>query len=143
MSPKKLEVIADTGFLVALLDRSDKYHGAAKRWLSQFKGSLTSVQHILTETSFFLSNQSSAALIDQVAAGWIELHDPDAEGCRRIALLLRKYADLEPDLADIALVWLAEKCGIRSILTVDTNNFSTYRIHGKTKFDLVPWQSTP
>lgn len=141
MSPKTLKIIADTGFLVALLNRGDKQHLAATRWLYQFKGSLLSVQDVLTETSFFLSTQSTAALVDQVAVGWIKLFSPDAEGYRRIGLLLRKYADLEPDLADVALVWLAETSGIHRILTVDTNDFSTYRIHGKTRFDLVPWQN--
>jgi uncharacterized protein len=137
----KIKVIADTGLLVALLDRSNKHHKAATRWLRQFSGTLVSVEPVLTETSFFLNPENTAKLIDQIAAGWIELHSPDAIGYGRIATLLRKYAELDPDLSDIALVWLAEVTGIKAIVTVDVTDFSTYRINGKSKFELIPWQS--
>lgn len=139
MSADTLKVIVDTGFLIALHDRSDKHHQAAKLWLNGFKGKLISVQNVLTETSFFLSTEHTAILMDQIAAGWIELSDPDPVAYRRIALLFRKFADQDPDLTDIALIWLAEAVDIHSILTVDINDFSTYRINGRAKFNLLPW----
>lgn len=135
------KVIVDTGFLVALFYETDKHHLAAKRWLHQFKGKLISTQQVLTETSFFFRPETTAKLIDQITAGWIELHTPDSAGYRRIATLLRKYADLDPDLTDVALIWLAEASGIQAILTVDINDFSTYRINGKSKFELTGWQT--
>ena len=54
----------------------------------------------------------------------------------RIAALLRKYADLDPDWADVSLVWLAETAGITRIATLDITDFSVYRIHGRKRFEL-------
>jgi predicted nucleic acid-binding protein len=54
----------------------------------------------------------------------------------RIAYLLRKYADLDPDWADIALVWLAESSGIHRIATLDVADFSVYRVNGRKRFEL-------
>jgi uncharacterized protein len=139
--PKKLpRVLLDTGLLVALYDRSDTSHSAAVKWLQGFEGCFLSVEAVLTEAAFFISAPARAALAEQVADGWIELQHPDAAGYKRIATILRKYADQDPDFADACLVWLAETSGIHSIVTVDVQDFSAYRIGGRSKFDLIPWQ---
>jgi uncharacterized protein len=43
--------------------------------------------------------------------------------------LMSKYANLPMDLADAALVRVAEREGIRKIFTVDRRDFSVY-LHG-------------
>jgi uncharacterized protein len=133
--------LLDSGLLIALLDQHDKHHGNAISWVKQFKGRLVSVEHVLTEAAFFVGNAQRVGLAQLVADGWIELHMPDKAAYRRIAEILHKYAYNEPDLADACLVWLAETTGIHQILTVDVRDFSTYRINGRTKFEIIPWQS--
>jgi hypothetical protein len=66
----------------------------------------------------------------------LRLHHPDSAGHARIAVLLRKHADCDPDWADIALVGLAETTGIRRIATLDVAGFSVYRIGGRKRFEL-------
>lgn len=134
-------ILLDTGFIVALYNRQDPLHGRAVRWLKEFRGSFVSVEAVLTEAAYFMGVEGRASLLDQVADGWVELLTPDTKGLRRIAAILRKYSDLDPDLADACLVWLAETTGVHSIVTVDVTDFSAYRIGGRAKFDLVPWQS--
>jgi predicted nucleic acid-binding protein len=56
----------------------------------------------------------------------------------RIRELMIKYADRPIDLADAALVRVAEREGIRKIFTVDRNDFTVYRIHGRIGFAIVP-----
>ena len=51
----------------------------------------------------------------------------------RIRELLRKYADRPMDLADAALIRIAEREGIRKIFTVDKRDFAVYRIHGRIR----------
>src|SRR5207253_1850067 len=63
---------------------------------------------------------------------------PDFAAYRRVGALLRKYADLRPDWADVMLVWLAEQSGIHKIATLDVRDFSAYRIQGRSKFLLEP-----
>jgi hypothetical protein len=53
-----------------------------------------------------------------------------------MAVLFRKYADIDPDWADLALIWLAESTGISRIATLDVADFSVYRIHGRKRFEL-------
>ena len=50
--------------------------------------------------------------------------------------LLSRYDRM--DFADASLVLLAEKTGIREVLTVDRRDFSVYRLHGKARPTLLP-----
>jgi uncharacterized protein len=129
-------VLLDTGPLVALYARDDSRHGAVARWLAEFTGELHTVEPVLTEAAFFLPARLRPVLADLARAGTLQLHHPDESGYLRIAALLRKYADRDPDWADIALVWLAEHTGITRIATLDVANFSVYRIHGRRRFEL-------
>ena len=47
-----------------------------------------------------------------------------------------KYESLDPDWADVSLVWLGEHLGTRHIATIDVTDFSVYRLHGRTRFEL-------
>jgi hypothetical protein len=49
-----------------------------------------------------------------------------------------KYADRPMDLADAALVRVAEREGIRRIFTVDRNDFAVYRLRGRVGLSIVP-----
>jgi uncharacterized protein len=56
----------------------------------------------------------------------------------RIRELLWKYADRPMDLADAALIRIAEREGIRKIFTVDKKDFAVYRIHGRIRPSIIP-----
>ena len=129
-------VLLDTGALVALYLRDDPKHAEVTRWIAGFKGQLHSVAPVLTETAFFLPARLRGAIAGLVASGTIVLHHPDASGYARIADLFGKYADQDPDWADMELVWLAETIGIRRTATLDVADFSVYRIHGRKRFEL-------
>ena len=129
-------VLLDTGVLVALYARDDPWHRAASHWLAGFDGDLHTVEAVLTEAAFFLPARQRAGLADLAHQGTLQVHQSDAPAQARMAQLLRKYADLDPDWADITLVWLAENTGITRIATLDVADFSAYRIHGRKKFAL-------
>jgi hypothetical protein len=129
-------VLLDTGPLVALFARDDRWHAEVTQWMARFDGELHTVEPVLTEAAYFLPARTRAILADLAERGVLHLHHPDAAGFARIATLLRKYADVDPDWADIALVWLAETAGIHRIATLDVADFSVYRIHGRKRFEL-------
>ena len=129
-------VLLDTGVLVGMVARDDPAHIDATRWLAGFRGELHTVEPVLTEAAYFLPARTRASLAELATNGDLHLHHPDAAGYVRIAALLRKYADVDPDWADIALVWLAETTGITRIATLDVADFSVYRIHGRKRFEL-------
>lgn len=115
-------------------------HAGVDTWFGRNEAELHTVDAVLTETAWFLTPAMRAAFADLVATGTVQVHHPDAVGFRRMAALLRKYGDLNPDWADVCLVWLAEHTGIQRIATLDVRDFSTYRIHGRKKFVLESLQ---
>ena len=56
----------------------------------------------------------------------------------RIRELMAKYADRPMDLADAALICVAEREGVRKIFTVDKKDFAVYRLHGRSRPILLP-----
>ncbi|MEO7393152.1 MAG: type II toxin-antitoxin system VapC family toxin [Ramlibacter sp.] len=132
--PRQGGILLDTGVLVALLHSDDGRHEAATRWLAGCKEKLHTVEPVLCETAFFLPARQRAAVAELATKGTIEVHRPDVPAYKRVAAILGKYADLDPDWADAMLVWLAEESGIHAIATFDVRDFSTYRIHGRSKF---------
>jgi predicted nucleic acid-binding protein len=52
--------------------------------------------------------------------------------------LMRKYADRPMDLADAALVRVAEREGIRKIFTIDRKDFSVYRLYDRLRPVPIP-----
>jgi len=129
-------VLLDTGILVALFDQADARHAAASRWLSRCEAQLHTVESVLSETAFFLPPSQRAAVADLAAHGVVRVHPAGQPAFKRIGAILRKYADLDPDWADASLVWLAEELEIHRIATLDVRDFSAYRIHGRSKFQL-------
>jgi uncharacterized protein len=62
----------------------------------------------------------------------------DSADVPRIRELMRKYANRPMDLADAALLRVAEREGLRKIFTVDRRDFSVYRLHDRTRLTLIP-----
>ena len=55
-----------------------------------------------------------------------------------LEVLMRRYADRPMDFADATLVHVAEREGLRTILTIDHGDFETYRIGRNAKFRILP-----
>jgi uncharacterized protein len=49
-----------------------------------------------------------------------------------------KYADRSMDLADAALVRVAEREGFRKVFTVNRSDFAAYRLHGRMRLAILP-----
>jgi predicted nucleic acid-binding protein len=129
-------VLLDTGVLIALHLRNDPRHTAVTRWMTVCSHELHTTESVLTEAAYFMPARSRHLLADLAASGAFVIHTPGAAGYARVSALLRKYADVDPDWADIELIWLAETTGITRIATLDVADFSVYRIHGRKRFEL-------
>jgi predicted nucleic acid-binding protein len=131
------DVLLDTGPLVALYALNDRHHAAAERWLAGFSGRFHTVEAVLAEAAHLLPAHLCGALAELAAQARVIVHPVGANTYRRMAVLAQKYADRQPDWADLALVCLAETTGIRRIATLDAADFGVYRIHGRRAFDIV------
>src|SRR5258706_166012 len=82
----------------------------------------------LLETCFLLSSAGKAELLDWAQRGGITVIETPVESYPEIAAILLRYADRDIDLADAALIWLANASGQHRVLTVDERDFSAYRL---------------
>lgn len=133
-------ILVDAGPLVALLDRSDRHHRAVVDVSRTLRDPRVTVWPAVTEAMYLLGDlwPAQEALWTLIESGAVRLADLDARDVPRMRWLMEKYRDLPMDLADAALVRVAERDGIRAIFTVDRSDFSTYRIHGRDRFEIVP-----
>jgi predicted nucleic acid-binding protein len=135
-----LGVLVDAGPLVALVDRGDAHHGRCVEALKAIRDPLMTVWPAVTEAMFLLRDSwaAQAALLEMLESGAIGLLPLDEEDVPRITGLMAKYRDLPMDLADAALVRVAERERIRHVFTIDQRDFRLYRPAGLGRFSLIP-----
>ena len=125
--------IADTGYLVALANSRDGHHAWAMRVSEQVTEPLLTCEAVLAEAAFHL--QSVGTVLAMVRDGLVDVafdcreHWPQLEG------LATRYADRNPDLADLCLVRLSELRPRHSVLTIDRADFKVYR---RNKRETIP-----
>lgn len=124
--------LADTGFWVALLWRRDPWHGRAREAYERYNDDgLVSTWPVITETCYllgrYLGEEAKAAFMERVADQGVVVHPLDDVASLRMAMLIRRYANLPMDLADASLVILAEHLGHGRILSTDMRDFEAYR----------------
>jgi predicted nucleic acid-binding protein len=132
--------LVDAGPLIALLDRSDPWHDRCREALKTMSVPLLTVWPAFTEAMYLLgaSWPAQQALLDYVTEGALTLIALGEADVPRIRELMHKYRDLPMDLADAALVRVAERERISTIFTVDRRDFSVYRPSRIARFRIVP-----
>jgi uncharacterized protein len=133
-------VLVDTGPLVALLDRSDPYHLTCQETLSSLEDSLVTVWPVVTEAMYMLRSywQAQDALWEMIDTAAVEILVLGKDDAGRMRELMRKYRDLPMDLADAALVRVAERERLRRIFTLDRRDFQVYRPSRIGRFAVLP-----
>lgn len=124
-------IIADTGFFVALANRTDDDHDAAVAALESLDEGLVTTWPVVTETTHLLATRLGTpallAFVDSARAGAFSLFDLTVAHWPRIEQLMKQYARLPMDLADASLVVLAEARDDGRILSTDRRDFRAYR----------------
>lgn len=130
-------ILVDTGPLVALLDRNDRWHGRVRAYLARYRGGLITTWPVLTEAASLCGVEEQIAIVGMVESGTIDIAPQTARDAARIKWYLAKYRDRVPDLADLSLLALADATGVDSILTIDSD-FQIYRLkNGKALVDVL------
>jgi predicted nucleic acid-binding protein len=133
-------ILVDAGPLVALVDAGDQHHAKCVDALKGFRESMATVWPPLTEAMYLLGDLPKAqeALWEMLDRRALQLLTLDAGDAPRIRELMKKYANRRMDLADAALLRVAEREGIGKIFSVDRRDFSVYRLHGRIRPTLFP-----
>ena len=136
-------VLVDAGPFVALIDRRDQNHARAVDALRGIVDPLVTVWPALVEAMYVLETWTEqAALWAMVESGPIQLAPLDDDDVPRLRKLMARYRDLPMDLADAALVHVAERDEYRRIFTLD-RDFQVYRVAGRERLTIVPEPSRP
>lgn len=125
--------LVDTGPLVALLDRRDKYHLWAKAQVEEIDPPLYTCEAVLTEASFLLDGVAggSQALLDLVQKSLVQVDLSLQEEVSSIKRLLMRYGNVPMDLADACMVRLSELHEDSILWTIDSD-FQIYRRNGRS-----------
>lgn len=133
-------ILVDTGPLVALVDSDDQHHTACVAALKRVQEPLATIWPAITEAMYLLSDlpRAQEAVWEMLALGTVQLLPLELADIARIRQLMRKYADRPMDMADAALLRVAERENIRKVFTVDRKDFAVYRLHGRVRPVVIP-----
>jgi len=120
-----MKAIADTGFLVAFGNRRDRYHAWALSIAERVTEPMLTCEAVLAESAFHLG--SSALVLAFVTDGLVRSAFTLDDHVSRLAELATRYADREPDLADLCLIRMSEMHPKHPVVTTDLGDFRVYR----------------
>lgn len=132
--------LVDTGALLALLDRNDRWHRLCVKTFPNLRLPLITSEAMLTELFHLVgdSRHEMEAAWRLVRSGAILLAPIDNAELPALHAQMSRYADRPMDFADATLVYLAKREGISTVFTVYHAEFDTYRIEGRRRFRVLP-----
>jgi predicted nucleic acid-binding protein len=129
-------VLADTGALVALLDRRERFHAWAVEQSRTLRPPLILCEAVLAEVCFLVSEVSGgiAGVQTQLASGAWRLDYSLQNDWDRVFALMKIYADQPMSLADGCLVRMSELHAESRVFTLDGH----FRIYRRNRRQLIP-----
>jgi predicted nucleic acid-binding protein len=120
---------------VAIASARDQYHQICVEQLRLLQPPLLTCWPVITEAAWLLRHQPSAVerLLGSFEVGLLRLLILDEKAPRWLAEFLTRYRKMGAQIADGALVYLAEREGIDTVFTLDRRDFLVYRLpHGRS-----------
>lgn len=135
-----IRALADTGALLAYLDRNDRWHQRCRAAFTQLRLPLATSTAVLTELFHLVGHSPRETDIawEFVRSGAVTVLPISESDLPDLDALMRKYRDRPMDFADATLVHLALRESISTVFTIDHADFNTYRISGRKRFRLLP-----
>jgi predicted nucleic acid-binding protein len=122
--------VADTGFLVALLNERDRHHGWAREQAAKFEPPFDTCEAVLSETFHLLMPWIADRLIVALGRGMLRTSFVFEQQQAQVLTLMHKYGDVPMDFADACLVRMTELLPDPLVLTTDSD-FRIYRRHSR------------
>lgn len=128
--------LLDTGALVAIVNRRDRYHAQLTALLKGFEGRFLTTWPVVAEACSFMPDRMQVRVLDWIAVASVRIVPIDA-GLDAMRDTMSRYADLPCDFADASLVYAAAETGVREIWSLD-RDFLVFRLPDRTRFILIP-----
>jgi len=135
-----VNALVDTGAILALLDRKDRWHRPCVEAFRQLRLPLLTSEAVLTELFHLVgdSRHESEAAWKFICSGAVTVGTIEHSELPQLQALMSRYSDCPMDFADATLVHLAKRERLSTIFTVDHQDFDTYRIEGRRRFRVLP-----
>jgi predicted nucleic acid-binding protein len=137
-----LTVLADTGALYALVNRSDAWHLRMRTWWTVSREPILVPVTVIPEATYLiatrLGSSHEAAFARGLSAGEVEIEPLLPEDIARAADLLTIYADLPLGFVDASIVAMAERLDVATLVTTDRRHFAVVRPAHVPRLRLVP-----
>jgi predicted nucleic acid-binding protein len=138
-------IILDTSGVLAAIDHSQRQHAAAMEALRAAPPPWLLSPFVLAELDYLLATRvgqhAERALLAEVGRGVYRLESFEPEEIAAAERIIARHSDLDIGLADASLVVLANRHGIRDLLTLDERHFRALRGPNGRPFRLLPADS--
>lgn len=135
-------ILVDTSGLLSALDESQRHHAECKAVLGEASSPLLLSPFVLAELDYLLmrhvGRRAQSAFLDEVGRGAYQLEPFTAADVARAHEVVEAFGDVEIGLADASIVVLAERHGVREVLTLDHRHFRALRFDGRKQFKVLP-----
>ena len=120
--------LIDSGPLIALFDKSDKYHTKVLDFLKNHEGELITSWAVVTEVTHMLDFNLNVQIdfLKWVELGAVKIYDIKQNELNSIISMIQKYTNVPMDFADSSLMYIAHKENIKNIVSIDSD-FDIYR----------------
>jgi predicted nucleic acid-binding protein len=123
-------VLVDSSFLVALLNRRERDHRWADQQALRLPPPWLTCEAVISEAFYLLGVRGAANLISLLRRGAVLSGYRLGDDMEAVLRLLEKYADVPMSFADACLVRMTETVNDPVLLTSDAD-FRIYRRHGR------------
>ena len=133
-------ILVDTGPIVAIFSPDDAAHDACATTLRTLPVPLWTCWPVITEAAYLLRKRpkSLGRLLASFDGGLFAVIALEDDDITPIAAIMSRYESLGLQLADAALLHLADREGIRTLFTLDRRDFSVVRLERGRVFRLIP-----
>lgn len=141
---EKIAGIADTGFLVALLNQTDTKHQLVLTLYRKLTAPLFVPQTVLAETAYLVGRSSGILTVVTFLRSFkanksrLRLCALTEQDTDRVAEILEAYQDSRIDFVDASVMAVAERYQVHTIFTIDQRDFRIFRPRHVDHFLLLP-----
>ncbi len=130
-------IVADTGAILALLDKGDRHHAAVRELYEDRPDDWLLPWAILPEVDYLVGAELGAraqeAFLDDLAEGAFAVEYGRHEDVVRAHAIARKYRALNIGLVDAVVMAIAERLRADAIATLDLRHFGAVKIAGSPR----------
>lgn len=138
---ERLTAIADTGFVVALLNRQDQHHASVVT-IYQKHQRIALPQPALTEIAYLVGRDAGIPVVVQflrsLPQSRFQVVNLSSTDSQRVADILETYQDSKIDFVDACVMAIAERLKLQTVLTLDRRDFTIFRPKHCKAFELLP-----